>query len=77
MSHNLFWEWDSVILNPLSDNEKQNLMELMKKIAFSEDGGLDMEQLNKFISLLTGRFHNSEQYETMKKNGIEFPLLNT
>ena len=38
MSHNLFWEWDSVILNPLSDNEKQNLMELMKKIAFSEDG---------------------------------------
>ena len=33
-----------------------------------------MEQLNKFISLLTGRFHNSEQYETMKKNGIEFPF---
>ena len=37
-------------------------------------GGSDMEQLNKFISLLTGRFHNSEQYETMKKNGIEFPF---
>ena len=38
MSHDLFYEWDKVILNPLSDNEKQNLMELMKKIAFSQNG---------------------------------------
>ena len=33
-----------------------------------------MRQLNSFINLLTGSFQNSEQYEKMKKNGIEFPF---
>lgn len=33
-----------------------------------------MRQLNSFINLLTGSFQNSEQYENMKKNGIEFPF---
>lgn len=33
-----------------------------------------MEQFNSFIGLLTGSFNNSEQYEIMKNDGIEFPF---
>ncbi|WP_290761692.1 hypothetical protein [Anaerostipes sp.] len=33
-----------------------------------------MKKLNSFINMLTGRFNNSEQYESMKKNGIKFPF---
>lgn len=35
-SRELFHEWDLLILDPLSDTEKQTLLELMQKIAFKE-----------------------------------------
>lgn len=37
LSHSLFQEWDNTILSSLSDNEKQNLMELMKKITIYQN----------------------------------------
>ena len=33
-----------------------------------------MQNLEKFINMLIGEFDNSDQYEDMKKRGIEFPF---
>lgn len=36
ISHNLFQEWDQIILSSLEDSDRQKLMELIKKITFYE-----------------------------------------
>lgn len=36
ISHNLFQEWDKIILSSLEDSDRQKLMELIKKITFYE-----------------------------------------
>ena len=35
-SYSLFDEWDDLVLSSLSDNEKEQLMTLIKKVAFSQ-----------------------------------------
>lgn len=32
-----------------------------------------MSRLNDFMKILTGKFNNSEQYEKMKEEGVDFP----
>lgn len=36
MSHNLFYQWDEMILSSMDESDRQKLMEFMKKITFHE-----------------------------------------
>lgn len=75
-SHNIFYEWDKMILSQINDSSSQELMDLMKKMVCKLNEKMEennMSQLNEFMNILTGNFNNSEQFETMKKNNKEFP----
>lgn len=41
MSHNLFQEWDNMILSQLDDSNRQNMMDCIKKITFYNNNEME------------------------------------
>lgn len=41
MSHNLFQEWDNMILSQLDDSNRQNMMDCIKKITFHNNNEME------------------------------------